>query len=95
MTTQIIFKIDKKLKDRAAKKARREGISLTDFYKLATKSFVAGQLDVGLVQAPEIPNAKTERAWRQALKDIKAGRNLSPVFDNAADAISYLEKHAS
>ena len=94
MNTQIIFKIDRKLKDKAVKKARKEGISLTDFYKLATKSFIGGRLDVGLVQAPEIPNARTARELQQAIRDVKAGRNLSPAFGNARDAIAYLKKHA-
>ena len=73
MTTQVIFKIDRKLKEKAVKRARKEGISLTDFYKHATECYVVGDLKVGLIQGPEIPNAKTARSWRAALKDIKAG----------------------
>ncbi len=94
MITSVIFKIDKKLKEKAAKKARKEGISLTDFYKHATEKFVEGNLQVGLIQTPEIPNASTARELRQATHDVKAGRNLSPRFDNAKDAIAYLKKYA-
>ena len=42
MTTQVIFKMDKKLKEAAQAKAKKEGISLADLYKSATKSYVDG-----------------------------------------------------
>jgi len=48
MTTQVMFKIEESLKKAAQKRAREEGISLTDFYKSATRSFVAGKINVGL-----------------------------------------------
>lgn len=49
MTTQIMFKIDDKLKKAAQKKAKEEGITLSDFYQSATKSFVDGKMTVGVV----------------------------------------------
>lgn len=93
MTTQVIFKIDKKLKEKAVKKARKEGISLTAFYKHATERYVEDDLRVGLVQGPEIPNARTARLLERIDKDVKAGKNLSPGFDNAEDAIRYLKDY--
>ena len=48
MTTQIMFKIEDKLKKAAQRRAKKEGITLSDFYKSATKSFVMGRLNVGL-----------------------------------------------
>src|SRR3989344_5325218 len=63
MTTQMVFKIDNKLKQAIA------------FAPAPT---------------PEIPNARTARILRQISKDVKAGKNLSPTFSNAEDAIQYL-----
>lgn len=88
----VIFKIDKRLKNAAQKRAKEKGISLTDFYRGATKSFVEDEIDIGLIVRPQL-NAKTRRELIQISKDIKEGKNLSPVFNNAEDAINYL-KHA-
>lgn len=86
----VIFKIDGKLKKAAQKRARLEGISLTDYYRSATKSFVDGQSNVGFVSEERF-NAKTTREIRQALKEIKQGKGLSPAFSNAEEAINYLK----
>ena len=90
MTTQVIFKIDKKLKKRAMREAKNKGIALSDVLKMATKAFADGELNVGLVREEKF-NAKTRKEIESALRDIKAGRNLSPSFDNAKDAINYLK----
>ena len=88
MTTQVIFKIDQKLKDRAMKKAQGEGLPFAAVLKLATKAYVDGQLDIGIIQPF---NATTHREIAQALKDIKAGKGLSPHFKNAREAMAYLK----
>ena len=67
MTTQVIFKIEKKLKEQAMKKAQSKGIALASMLKFATKAFVAGQLDVGLV-GTEVFNAKTRREMEKISK---------------------------
>ena len=48
MTTQIMFKIEDKLKKAAQKRAKKEGITLSDFFQSATRSFIEGRLNVGL-----------------------------------------------
>lgn len=90
MTTQVIFKIDKRLKDKAMKKAQDEGLAFASVLKLATQAYVKGELDVELVARPKL-NAKTRKEIELVLKDIKAGKNLSPAFDNVDDAIAYLK----
>ena len=91
MTTQVVFKIDKGLKARAMRKARGEGVPFASVLKFATRAYVAGQFDAGLV--PNEPfNAATRRELTRALRDIAAGKNLSPRFANARDATAYLEK---
>ena len=48
MKTQIIFKIDKKLKDSAMKKARAEGMTLSSFFNFAASAFVENKIDISL-----------------------------------------------
>ena len=91
MTTQVIFKIDKKLKDQAMKKAKIEGVPFALVLKFATQAYVKGDLDMELVVQPRL-NDKTRRELKQALQDIKEGKNLSPAFNNVEDAISYLKQ---
>ena len=69
MVTQVIFKIDKKLKDKAMAKAQNEGIAFALVLKLATKAFVAGDLTLGLIGSEKF-NATTSKEVRKALKDI-------------------------
>lgn len=92
MVTQVIFKIEPKLKNQAIRKAKREGTTYSSVLKFATRAYVKGDFRVGLVRENELPNAKTARELDQMDRDIKAGRNLSPGFDNAQDMIAYLKR---
>lgn len=91
MTTQVIFKIDKKLKDKAMAKAQHEGIAFASILKLATKAFVDGDLSLGLVGSEKF-NAAVSREIKNVQKDISQGKNLSPSFRSAKQAISFLKK---
>ena len=92
MTTQVIFKIEPKLKRQAVQKAKREGTTYSSVLKFATMAYVGGEFSVGLVRENEVPNAKTARELRRMRADVLAGRNLSPGFDNATDMIAYLKE---
>ena len=48
------------------------------------------QLNVGLVTKEEF-NPRTRKAIISELKDVKDGKNISPGFKNAKDAIAYLK----
>lgn len=89
MTTQVIFKVDKKLKKKAMKKAQNEGIAFSSVLKLATQAYVKGNLDVELVAHPRL-NAKTRRELIKISKDIREGKNLSPAFKNVEEMRQYL-----
>ena len=91
MTTQVIFKIDKKLKEQAMKKAQHEGLAFAAVLKLATQAYVKGGLNVELVAQPRL-NAKMRQILTRELNEIKAGKNISSGFDNAKDAINYLKQ---
>lgn len=53
MTTQIMFKIDNKLKKAAQIKAKKEGITLSDLYKYVTREFINNNMRVGLIIGKE------------------------------------------
>ncbi|OHA84386.1 MAG: hypothetical protein A2937_01450 [Candidatus Yonathbacteria bacterium RIFCSPLOWO2_01_FULL_47_33b] len=89
MNTQVIFKMDKKLKERAMKKARAEGIPFSAVLTLATRSFVEGGLAIEAVQR-QVLNDKTRKILDSALKNIRLGKNLSPQFTNMKDMDAYL-----
>ncbi len=91
MITQVLFRIDKKLKDRAMEKARHEGVALSSVLKLATRAFVDGSLDIQLVGTTKFKPA-TEKRLAQSLEDIRKKKNLSPAFPTANKAIHYLRK---
>lgn len=91
MTTQVIFKIDKKLKERAMKKAENEGLPFASVLKLATKAYADGELTIGMIPK-EAFNLKTRREITAALKDIKKGKHLSRAFSTAREAAKYLER---
>jgi len=90
MTTQVIFNIEKKLKDQAMKKARIEGLPFGVVLKLATKAFVDGTLTIDLVSTRSF-NTSTSKTVNKVLKDIKENKNLSPRFRDTKDAIAYLK----
>ena len=90
MTTQVIFTIDKKLKNEAMRKARSFGLPFSSVLNLATRAFVDGKMNIEMVDAEPF-NAKTRRTLSRILKDIDKGKNLSPVFSGTKEAIHYLE----
>lgn len=90
MITQVIFKIEKKLKDQAMKKAQHEGIAFASILKLATKAFVDGHLTLGLVGSDKF-NAVADKQIKGALKDIAQGKNLSSRFSSAKAAARHLK----
>ena len=76
MTEQVIFKIDKKLKDRAMKKARKDGLPLSTVLKRATQAYIDNEFDIGVSYSP-----KLIRDVRHAEKEIKAGKILRGDLD--------------
>ena len=50
MMMQVIVKMDKDLKERAMKKLKKQGLTLSQFLRAVSHAFVAGDLDIQLVQ---------------------------------------------
>lgn len=79
MTTQIMFKIEDKLKKAAQIKAKKEGITLSEFYKSATRSFVEGKMSVGITTEVgeddwKLYTKESRVAFKEGMKDFKEGR---------------------
>ncbi len=75
-----MFKIEDKLKKAAQKRAKNEGITLSDFYQSATKSFVEGRINVGLtIKNTDVNNEDVY--WQK-----KSKQNLLKFYSRA-DAI--------
>ena len=89
MTTQVVFKVDSKIKAQAMRRAKREGVPFAAVLKLATKAFAEGRFSVD-IQHSERFNAKTARELRAALADAKKGRNISPAFSTVEEMERYL-----
>jgi len=72
-----MFKIEDKLKKAAQIKAKKEGITLSDLYKSATKSFVEGKMRFGIIFEEESLEDYTKESiasFKRGLTDIKKGR---------------------
>ncbi len=93
MTTQIVFNIDPKIKAKAMKRAKREGVPFASFLKMATEKFAEGEYGIGIVRR-EIPNAKTGRELRKASADFRKGKNVSPAFSSGKEMDAWLNRRA-
>jgi len=89
MTTQVIFTIDKKLKGEAMRKARSFGLPFSSVLNLATRAFVDGKINIGVIDNSPFNN-NTTREIRSALSDIKKGKNLFGPFDSGEKMDKFL-----
>ncbi len=85
MTTQVIFKIDKKIKTQAQKKARKNGLTFSDVLQMATYAYVRDDFEPVLMGREERLNTKTRRELIKIYNDIKKGKNLIGPFDSAKE----------
>ncbi len=91
MTTSVIFRIDKKIKEQAQKIARERGMTYSGFLKLASYQLVEGDFKVA-IRPNEVFKPSVRKMIDKSIEDIKAGRNLSPKFHTADEFMDYLEK---
>lgn len=81
---------DRRLKKDAAKVAESLGFTLSSVVNAYLRRLVKTRR-VDFAESYE-PTPYLARIIRQAEKDIKERKNLSPAFDNAKDAIAWLKK---
>ena len=91
MKTVISVKVDKDVRDKAQKVARKLGLPLSLVVNTSLRQFAAEERLV--VETPRVykMSKKLERRLAPIEADIKAGRNLSPAFTNAKDMIAWLD----
>ena len=88
-TTVINIKTDKNLKKDAQKLAKSFGLPLSTVVNTYLREFVREKRIV--FSEPPIPNAKTRRILDQALKDIKADKNLVGPFKSTGEMDKFLD----
>lgn len=88
MTTQIVFNIDPKIKAKAMKRAKAEGVPFASYLRQAAERFANGEVRMGIIE--EKFNAKTVRELKEIRSDFKKGKNLSPVFSSGKEMDAYL-----
>lgn len=86
MTTQVVFNIDPKIKAKAMKRAKKDGVPFASFLKFATRAFAEGQLSVDIVE--EVRPEKL-KLWEQQSRLVEQGKGRR--FASAKEAMEYLE----
>jgi len=86
----LTIRTDKKTKQQIADFAASVGLSTTSLMLAATMQAVRTG-EVRLMPTLE-PTPYLEKIMREADADIKIGKNLSPIFENADDFLADLER---
>jgi len=60
MNTRVIFNTDKKLKEAAMRKAKRQGLTLSAFLNIATRAFVEDELELTVSEQKRLVQARKE-----------------------------------
>lgn len=88
MKTILNIKVDKEIKDKAFEVAHDMGIPLSTLTNAFLKKLIKERSMT--FTAPLRPSKELEKILRKADKDIKMGKNLSPVFTGAEEMMEYL-----
>lgn len=89
-SAQLNIKIDPETKRRVQKVADRMGLSLSQMIKAYLRDVIRHE-SFNISLEKEEPSEYLIRCIKEAERDKEKGR-LSPAFDNAEDAIKWLEK---
>lgn len=88
MTTQVVFRIDPKIKEKAMKRAKKDGVPFAVVLKMLSRAFAEGRISVDVTR-PERFNAKTKKELEAALRDVEQNKNIIS-FKNAEKMDEYL-----
>ena len=89
MKVMINIKADKEVKESAQKVAAELGLSLSAIINAYLKNLIRDR-EVSFSSAPRM-TPYLEGVIKEARKDYKAGKNISPVFQTAEEANDYLD----
>jgi len=88
MKTIINIKTDKEVKENAQKVAADLGLTLSAVVNASLKQFIRSK-EVYFSAIPRMTPGLEELIGR-VQKDYSSGKNISPVFNNAKEALDYL-----
>lgn len=88
MKTQIIIKADKEIKAQAQKTAKDMGLPLSVLVNAYLRQLIATK-EAHFYALPKMTR-KLENTIARVRKDVKKGKNLSPVFDDTQKMLDYL-----
>ena len=91
MTTQVIFRINPKIKMQAQKRAKSSGLTFSDVLQMATYAYARGDFEPVLMRKEERLNAKTYKEMIKISDDIKKGKNLIGPFNSAEEMMKSLK----
>jgi addiction module RelB/DinJ family antitoxin len=90
MKTVINIKADRDVKIQAFATAKDIGVPLSTIINAFLKRFISDRSVT--FDAPLRPSKSLEKLLKQAEKDIKAGKNLSPLFFDTKKEDAYLAR---
>lgn len=93
--SQTTLSIDKETREMASAKAEENGMSVSVVARILLRDYAAGKLDIGSRSVERDENGFTAAAslkLDKTMEDINSNKNLSPTFENADDAVSWLHK---
>ncbi len=88
MKTVLNVKIDRAVKIQAQKTAAQLGLPLSVVVNENLRRFVSDRAIT--FAAPLKPSKRLQRAIREAERDWKAGKNISPAFESVEEMDRYL-----
>lgn len=91
MKTVISVKVDKDVRDKARKVAKKIGVSLSMVVNSGLRQFAREERIVFQTEEAYQMSKKLEKKLTKIDADIRAGRNLSPGFKNAKEMDAYLD----
>lgn len=93
MKTATYIKLDTDVKTQAQKLAEKFGLSLSTMINVQLKQAVREQrIELSVEFPDEQMTPALEKRLAKIDKDIKAGKNLSPLLSSAEEAREYLSK---
>jgi addiction module RelB/DinJ family antitoxin len=90
MKTVLNVKTDKDVKEKAQALAKHMGIPLSTIVNAHLKAFIeSGEFTI--TREPQL-RPEILKEINEAIKEVRAGKNLSPRFKEANDALNWLNK---
>lgn len=86
--TKVIFNTDAKIKAKAMKEAKKQGLSLTYFLNQTIHDVASGEKRAEVI---ERVNKETLKRIEKARVDIKKGKGLSPKFKSLEEGFAWLD----